>query len=151
MLMEEDSTSIGPMESLVADTPLNLSPAKSLDDISEFNSGYFSSYIAGLDNGDSGSSKAPEVNQFPQSNSPICTPTSDFFAQALIDKNKEAVVIQFMKERYMPAIEMIKAVNDVSGMGVEGDIADLIRLLIKSAIKKPEVFNFECREANPGV
>ncbi|KAI3866189.1 hypothetical protein MKX03_014915 [Papaver bracteatum] len=107
---------------------------------------------AGLDNAGFGSSKASDqVNQSHQPSSSIFTPTSDFFAQALVDKEKDAVVIQFMKEKHMPAIEMLKAFIDVSGIGLEGHIDDHIRRLIKLAIKRPEVFNFECKEANPGV
>ncbi|RZC45760.1 hypothetical protein C5167_038705 [Papaver somniferum] len=151
LISEEVSNSTGYSESMVEDSNINDDPTQSLDDISEFTSGF--NFPSGDDKEKVGlvSSKSSVDNQIrTQCNPdpkhvPISTPSADYFAQALEDKEKEAVVTQYMKDRYLPAIEMIKAVNDVSGIG--GDIDDIIRMLIRSAIKKPEVFNFECRAA----
>ncbi|KAI3938549.1 hypothetical protein MKW98_016054 [Papaver atlanticum] len=153
-------------ESRVLETQIEGDNFKSLDDLSEFHSNFVSPSGFGdmevdsqtlipdfRPNSPSQSPIASPINSPSQSPhvSPINTPSDDFFAQALVDKEKEAVVINYMKDRFLPAIEMIKAVNDVSGMGIDGDLDDIVRMLIKSAIKTPRVFNFECREVRTGV
>ncbi|KAI3912684.1 hypothetical protein MKW92_049450 [Papaver armeniacum] len=153
-------------ESRVLETQIEGDNFKSLDDLSEFNSNFVSPSGFGdmevdsqtlihdiRHNSPSQSPIASSINSPSLSPhvSPINTPSADFFAQALVDKEKEAVVINYMKDRFLPAIEMIKAVNDVSGMGIDGDLDDIVRMLIKSAIKTPRVFDFECREIRPGV
>lgn len=77
---------------------------------------------------------------------PNSSPSADFFADALVDKQKETVVIQYMKSRFSPAIHMMMMVSEVQGMGFKNEEDDLIRMLIKTAVTNPNAFKFECRE-----
>ncbi|KAI3870941.1 hypothetical protein MKX03_025129 [Papaver bracteatum] len=74
-------------------------------------------------------------------------PPPQFFSDALVDKEKERVVIQYMKSRFGPAINMMLQVNQ--GLGFNGEENDLIRQLIKTAARNPLAFNFECRVLPP--
>ncbi|KAI3900296.1 hypothetical protein MKW92_010676 [Papaver armeniacum] len=77
-------------------------------------------------------------------------PSPQFFSDALVDKEKERVVIQYMKSRFRPVINMMLQVNKVNqGLGFNGGEDDLIRQLIKTAARKPFAFNFECRYGPP--
>ncbi|KAI3943680.1 hypothetical protein MKW98_004185 [Papaver atlanticum] len=91
-MFSEDA--VGFSESMVEDSQLIGEEFKSLDDISEFNEGSFPPTKENEDITDSGSSRDFGTGQIPSRNStehapiciPICTPSSDFFAEALVDK-----------------------------------------------------------------
>lgn len=75
----------------------------------------------------------------------IPTPSVQLFTEAFHDKEKELVVIDYLKSRFTPAFNMIREIVDTMSMGFPEE-NDFIRVLTHSAAKNPNALNFECKE-----
>lgn len=78
------------------------------------------------------------------------TPSKQFFAEALHDKDKEVVAIEFLKSRCNPAFLMIREIGSTMSMDLPEVENDLIRVLMQSAVTNPSAFNHEYREVVEG-